>query len=64
MTTIAHMPTKDSTGAPLTFTSIPAAALDTFIRARAYEIYELGCRLDGHAEEHWRQAQLEILRCR
>lgn len=62
MTTAAGTPTKDSTGTPLTFTTIPAAELVNFIRARAYEIYEQRCREDGHAEEHWRQAQSEILR--
>jgi DUF2934 family protein len=61
MTTTAHMPTKDWTGAPLTFTAIPATELDSFIRARAYELYEQGCREDGYAEEHWRQAQSELL---
>ena len=49
---------------PLPFRTIPAAELDSFIRARAYEIYEQKCREDGHAEQHWRQAQSEILRCR
>ena len=60
-TTTAHMPTKDQTGAPLTFATIPAAELDGLIRARAYELYEQACRQDGHAEEHWSQAQAEIL---
>jgi Protein of unknown function (DUF2934) len=62
MTTIAHTATKDQTGAPLTITDIPAAELDSFIRARAYELYEQGGREAGRAEEHWRQAQSEILR--
>jgi Protein of unknown function (DUF2934) len=61
MTTITPTTTKDQTGAPLTFATIPASELDTFIRARAYELYEQACRQDGHAEEHWRQAQAEIL---
>ena len=51
-------------GEPLPFTAIPAAELDSFIRARAYEIYEQECREDGHAEQHWHQAQSEILRRR
>jgi hypothetical protein len=51
-------------GEPLPFNTIPAAEVDSFIRARAYEIYEQKCREDGHAEQHWRQAQSEILRCR
>jgi Protein of unknown function (DUF2934) len=62
MTTIAHTATKDQTGALLTIADIPAAELDSFIRARAYELYEQGGREAGHAEEHWRQAESEILR--
>jgi hypothetical protein len=61
MTTIAAIPAKDPMGTPLTFTTIPGAEIDTFIRARAFELYEQACRQDGHAEEHWRQAQAEIL---
>lgn len=60
-TGIADTPAKGTTGAPLPFTAIPGAELDSFIRARAYELYEQGCRQDGHADEHWRQAQSEIL---
>jgi DUF2934 family protein len=51
-------------GEPRPFTTIPAAELDSFIQARAYEIYEKNCRADGHAHRHWRQAQSEILGCR
>lgn len=59
--TIADIPEKDPTDAPLFFTTIPGAELDSFIRARAYQLYEQGCKQEGHAEEHWRQAQSEIL---
>lgn len=61
MTTLPDTPAKDAMGTPLTFTTIPGAELDTFIRARAYELYEQAGRQDGQAEEHWRQAQSEIL---
>jgi hypothetical protein len=59
--TIADIPEKDPTDAPLYFTTIPGAEIDAFIRARAYQLYEQGCKQEGHAEEHWRQAQSEIL---
>ena len=30
------------------------------VRARAYELYELHGRIDGHAEEDWLQAEGEV----
>jgi hypothetical protein len=30
------------------------------VRARAYELYEVRGRIDGHAEEDWRQAEGEV----
>jgi len=30
------------------------------VRARAYELYEVRGRIDGHAEEDWLQAEGEI----
>lgn len=30
------------------------------VRARAYEIYEVRGRMDGHAEEDWLQAESEV----
>ena len=30
------------------------------VRARAYELYELRGRIDGHAEEDWLQAEGEV----
>jgi hypothetical protein len=30
------------------------------IRARAYELYEVRGRIDGHAEEDWLQAEDEV----
>ena len=35
--------------------------LETLIRARAHEIYELRGKEDGHAEEDWLAAEAEIL---
>lgn len=32
------------------------------IRARAYELYEQSGRIDGHAEQHWLAAEIEITR--
>jgi len=31
------------------------------VRCRAYELYELRGRVDGFAEEDWRQAEQEVL---
>jgi hypothetical protein len=30
------------------------------VRARAYEVYEVRGRIDGHAEEDWLQAEGEV----
>ena len=30
------------------------------VRARAYELYEVRGRMDGHAEEDWLQAEGEV----
>ena len=30
------------------------------VRARAYELYEVRGRIDGHAEEQWLQAESEV----
>ncbi len=30
------------------------------VRARAYELYEVRGRIDGHAEEDWLQAESEV----
>jgi len=30
------------------------------VRARAYELYEVRGRIDGHAEEDWLQAEKEV----
>jgi Protein of unknown function (DUF2934) len=32
------------------------------IRVRAYELYEQNGRIDGHAEQNWLAAELEITR--
>jgi alpha-D-ribose 1-methylphosphonate 5-triphosphate synthase subunit PhnG len=32
------------------------------VRARAYELYEVRGRIDGHAEEDWLQAENEVAR--
>ncbi len=32
------------------------------IRARAYELYEESGRVDGHADQNWLAAELEITR--
>ncbi|HEY8381034.1 MAG TPA: DUF2934 domain-containing protein [Microvirga sp.] len=34
--------------------------LEQKIRERAYQIWEQNGRLDGHADEHWHAAKLEL----
>jgi hypothetical protein len=41
-------------------TSIPN--VEQQIRFRAYELYEQSGRIDGHAEQDWLAAELEITR--
>ena len=41
---------------------IADSALQTEIRARAYEIYEARGKGDGHALDDWLQAEREITR--
>lgn len=36
------------------------AAPEENVRARAYELYEVRGRIDGHAEEDWLQAEGEV----
>jgi Protein of unknown function (DUF2934) len=36
------------------------AAADAAVRNRAYELYELGGRVDGRAEENWYQAESDL----
>lgn len=38
----------------------PAESLEEKIRFRAYELYERSGREEGHAHEHWVQAEAEI----
>ncbi len=33
---------------------------EELVRARAYELYEVRGRIDGHAEEDWLQAEGEV----
>ena len=36
------------------------AAADEAVRNRAYELYELGGRVDGRAEQDWYQAETDV----
>jgi hypothetical protein len=38
----------------------PIAVADSAVQARAYELYELRGRVDGHAEQDWHQAELDL----
>jgi len=38
----------------------PIALSESAIQARAYELYELRGRVDGHAEQDWHQAELDL----
>ena len=37
------------------------AELAAEVRRRAFELYEQQGRIDGHAPEHWAQAEAELL---
>ena len=36
------------------------ALADSAVRTRAYELYELRGRIDGHAEQDWYQAETDL----
>ena len=38
----------------------PIALADSAVQTRAYELYELRGRVDGHAEQDWYQAQADL----
>jgi|HubBroStandDraft_5_1064220.scaffolds.fasta_scaffold1972259_1 hypothetical protein len=49
-----------------TETKVPAATVDSIddnaIRERAYQLYQESDRQNGHADEHWHQAERELKR--
>jgi hypothetical protein len=44
----------------LTNRDAPFPTHEENVRARAYELYEVRGRIDGHAEEDWLQAEGEV----
>jgi hypothetical protein len=38
----------------------PIARADSAVQARAYELYELRGRVDGHAEQDWYEAETDL----
>ena len=38
----------------------PVAVADSTVQTRAYELYELRGRVDGHAEQDWYQAEIDL----
>jgi hypothetical protein len=44
----------------LTKTDTAITTHEEDVRARAYELYEVRGRIDGHAEEDWLQAECEV----
>ncbi len=44
----------------LTKTDTAITTLEEKVRARAYQLYGVRGRIDGHAEEDWLQAQDEL----
>jgi Protein of unknown function (DUF2934) len=38
----------------------PIALADSAVQTRAYELYELRGRVDGHAEQDWYQAETDL----
>ena len=39
------------------------ALADSVVQTRAYELYELGGKIDGRAEQDWYQAETELRGC-
>ena len=44
----------------LTKDNAPIALANSAVQARAYELYELRGRVDGHAEQDWYQAEIDL----
>jgi len=44
----------------LTKTDAAITTHEESVRARAYELYEVRGRIEGHAEEDWLQAESEV----
>ena len=40
------------------------AFADSAVLTRAYELYELGGKIDGRAEQDWYQAETDLRACR
>ena len=40
------------------------ALADSAVQTRAYELYELGGKIDGRAEQDWYQAETDLRACR
>jgi hypothetical protein len=53
-------PRKSASSVPTNLRS-QATDIETRIRQRAYEIYEITGRIDGRDLDHWLQAEAEIL---
>lgn len=53
---MSALPRKSTTAR----TAAPASDLEEQIRCRAYELYEIRGRQDGHDVEDWLQAEAEI----
>ena len=39
------------------------ALADSAVQTRAYELYELGGKIDGRAEQDWYQAETDLRAC-
>jgi len=39
------------------------ALADSVVQTRAYELYELGGKIDGRAEQDWYQAETDLRAC-
>ena len=44
----------------LNMDNAPNVLADSAVRTRAYELYELRGRVDGHANEDWYQAETDL----
>ena len=44
-------------------TNAGVALADSAVQTRAYELYEIGGKIDGRAEQDWYQAETELRGC-
>jgi hypothetical protein len=57
---ILSKPTQSAQPEPLSKDDAAIASAGFAVQTRAYELYELGGRIDGRAEQDWYQAESDL----